>query len=309
MNRSTIKQIGKDNLRKQWGELLLALVLVEVGGIIASLLTLGLGSFVVSGPLTFGLTWLYYKQTQGDQPNQLMLLEGFKKKFGESFLAGLLLGIVRGIPAAVGVVSGLITLGTTITRIQYMRYGYYDFGGPTAGSIIGRILMFALVIVCIYIYYGVCMSMYILMREPDKTAVGAIKKSWAMTKGQKGRLFIFDLSFIGWWILCILSFGILLIWVSPYYTSSKTVLFNDIYDHSHVSANPDFSFRDEFNGFKDMAGNVKDKAGSMVNRSEENAAPAAPAAAAAAPGMKFCKHCGAQISESAVFCNKCGGQQ
>ena len=33
------------------------------------------------------------------------------------------------------------------------------------------------------------------------------------------------------------------------------------------------------------------------------------AEAAPAPGMKFCKHCGAQISESAVFCNKCGGQQ
>ena len=138
-----------------------------------------------------------------------------------------------------------------------------------------------------------------------------------MTKGQKGRLFVFDLSFIGWWILVVLTLGILAIWVSPYYNSAKTVMFNDIYDHSHVADNPDFSFRDEFNGFKDMAGNVKDKAGNMVNHSSEDAAPAAPVASAPeapeapqpAPGMKFCKHCGAQISESAVFCNKCGGQQ
>ena len=37
MNRATIKQIGKDNVRKQWGELLLALVLVEAATTVAAL--------------------------------------------------------------------------------------------------------------------------------------------------------------------------------------------------------------------------------------------------------------------------------
>ncbi len=324
MNRSMIKQIGKDNVKKQWGELLLALVLVEVACTFAALITLGIGSFVVSGPLSFGLTYLYYRQTQGDQPGQMMLLEGFKKKFGESFLAGVFLGVIKGIPVVLGIISAFTSLISLITRIRYGMYGYYDYGygggGFSFGSLLWSLLQIALTVACIYVFYGLCMAMYILVREQDKTAVGAFKKSWAMTKGQKGRLFVFDLSFIGWWILVVLTLGILAIWVSPYYTSAKTVMFNDIYDHSHVADNPDFSFRDEFNGFKDMAGNVKDKAGSMVNRSSEDAAPAAPAQAAPeapeapaapqpAPGMKFCKHCGAQISESAVFCNKCGGQQ
>ena len=327
MDRATIKRIGKDNVRKQWGELLLALVLVEAAGTVAALLTLGIGSLVVTGPLDFGLTYLYYKQTQGEQPGQKMLLEGFKQKFGDSFLAGLLLGIIEAIPAVIGVIIGLGSLIRTATRMAYGYYGYYgDYNsGFSFGSLLLSIIEIALVVVCVYVVYAICMSMYILVRETDKTAVGAIKKSWAMTKGHKGRLFVFDLSFIGWGILCCLTFGILLIWVAPYYRSAKTVLFNDIYDHSHVADNPDFSFRDEFNGFKNMADNVMDKAGNMVNRNTENTAPAAtaaaqtvPEAAAApapeapaqpAPGMKFCKHCGAQISESAVFCNKCGGQQ
>lgn len=324
MNRSMIKQIGKDNVKKQWGELLLALVLVEVATTFAALITVGIGSFVVSGPLSFGLTYLYYRQTQGDQPGQMMLLEGFKKKFGESFLAGLFLEVVKIIPVIIGIISAFSSLISMINRFRYGMYGYYDYGGGFSfGSLLWSLLQIVLTVACIYVFYGLCMAMYILVREQDKTAVGALKKSWAMTKGQKGRLFVFDLSFIGWWILVVLTLGILAIWVSPYYNSAKTVMFNDIYDHSHVADNPDFSFRDEFNGFKDMAGNVKDKAGNMVNHSNDDAAPAAPvapepaavetpaqpAAPQPAPGMKFCKHCGAQISESAVFCNKCGGQQ
>ena len=305
MNRSMIKQIGKDNVKKQWGELLLALVLVEVATTFAALITVGIGSFVVSGPLSFGLTYLYYRQTQGDQPGQMMLLEGFKKKFGESFLAGLFLEVVKIIPVIIGIISAFSSLISMINRFRYGMYGYYDYGGGFSfGSLLWSLLQIALTVACIYVFYGLCMAMYILVR---------------MTKGQKGRLFVFDLSFIGWWILVVLTLGILAIWVSPYYNSAKTVMFNDIYDHSHVADNPDFSFRDEFNGFKDMAGNVKDKAGSMVNHSSDDAAPAAPAQAAPeapeapaapqpAPGMKFCKHCGAQISESAVFCNKCGAK-
>ena len=74
MNRATIKQIGKDNVRKQWGELLLALVLVEAAGTVAALLTLGIGSLIVTGPLDFGVTYLYYMQTQGEQPGHSGLL-------------------------------------------------------------------------------------------------------------------------------------------------------------------------------------------------------------------------------------------
>jgi len=310
MDRASIKRIGKDNVRKQWGELLLALVLVEVAGTVAALISLGLGSLIVSGPLDFGLTYLYYKQTQGEQPGQKMLLEGFKQKFGDSFLAGLLVGLIAAIPTVLGIIIGFGKLIRTFTMMRYSYYGYYgDYTtGFSFGSLLLTIIEIALVVACVYITYAICMSMYILVRETDKTAVGAIKKSWAMTKGHKGRLFVFDLSFIGWGILCCLTFGILLIWVAPYYRSARTVLFNDIYDHSHVADNPDFSFRNEFNDIKNMAGNIK-MPGQQAQTVAPEAAPAPEATAAPAPGMKFCKHCGAQISESAVFCNKCGGQQ
>ena len=45
----------------------------------------------------------------------------------------------------------------------------------------------------------------------------AIRLSCRQTSGIKGELFILDLSFIGWEIVASLTFGLLNIWLIPYY--------------------------------------------------------------------------------------------
>ena len=44
----------------------------------------------------------------------------------------------------------------------------------------------------------------------------ALNMSKAQTRGHKWELFVLDLSFIGWSILCSLTLGILSIWIMPY---------------------------------------------------------------------------------------------
>lgn len=44
----------------------------------------------------------------------------------------------------------------------------------------------------------------------------AISMSKAQTAGYKGDLFLLDLTFIGWNLLCSLTLGILSIWIAPY---------------------------------------------------------------------------------------------
>ncbi len=260
MDRATIKRMGKANMYKQWGELLLALVLVDAVSTVAAIITLGTGAIVITGPLTFGLTYLYYKSTQGDQVDQRMLLQGFKTKFGESFLAGTLMKIIQSLPF---IVLGWAFGAALVSLIKSLVFGYgyssygYDRGGSGFSAILLFLLSIVVIVACVFIYYGLCMTVYILVREPDKTATFALKKSWAMTKGQKLRLFVFDLSFIGWWILAGLTLGILLIWVRPYYMSSKTILFNDIYDNSSVADAPDIDFKSEFDDLKGMVGGFK----------------------------------------------------
>lgn len=55
-----------------------------------------------------------------------------------------------------------------------------------------------------------------------------LQKSEEMMKGHKMDYFVFNLSFIGWALLIPFTFGLILIWLAPYYTTAKTKFLNDI---------------------------------------------------------------------------------
>ncbi|MDD6308854.1 MAG: DUF975 family protein [Clostridia bacterium] len=84
--------------------------------------------------------------------------------------------------------------------------------------------------------YSYRMAMYVLAENKGKSALACINESKEITKGYKADLFVLDLSFIGWSLLCCVTFGIALIWVMPYiqttyvnaYNSLKKPTLNDV---------------------------------------------------------------------------------
>lgn len=62
----------------------------------------------------------------------------------------------------------------------------------------------------------VAMEFYIYVDDPDMPVLDVFKKSIEMMKGNKKRLFALEVSFLGWLLLCILTCGVLAIWVAPY---------------------------------------------------------------------------------------------
>ncbi|MBU1142418.1 MAG: DUF975 family protein [Firmicutes bacterium] len=72
------------------------------------------------------------------------------------------------------------------------------------------------------------MAPYIISEEPNIDALAAIQKSQDMMKGNKMRLFSLYLSFIGWFILCIFTFGIGFIFLMPYVQMSVANFYLDI---------------------------------------------------------------------------------
>ena len=59
-------------------------------------------------------------------------------------------------------------------------------------------------------------ALYNLCDNPSIGVMEALNMSKAQTRGHKWELFVLDLSFIGWSILCSLTLGILSIWIMPY---------------------------------------------------------------------------------------------
>ena len=49
-----------------------------------------------------------------------------------------------------------------------------------------------------------------------------------MMDGEKMNLFVLWLSFLGWFILGIVTLGIGFIWITPYYNAAKTAFYEDL---------------------------------------------------------------------------------
>ncbi len=56
----------------------------------------------------------------------------------------------------------------------------------------------------------------------------AIERSMAMMEGNKMKLFLLDLSFIGWAILCLFTFGIGFFVLQPYMQVSHAAFYEDL---------------------------------------------------------------------------------
>lgn len=76
--------------------------------------------------------------------------------------------------------------------------------------------------------YSYAMTPYILKDEPELSGDVVIVKSMAMMDGNKGKLFLLDLSFIGWAILAILTCCIGFLWLTPYVNTAKAKFYEDL---------------------------------------------------------------------------------
>ena len=76
--------------------------------------------------------------------------------------------------------------------------------------------------------YSYAMTPYIMMEKPEMGIRDAITKSRQIMKGHKWQLFCLDLSFTGWMLLSIVTLGIALIWVWPYYSTARATFYKEI---------------------------------------------------------------------------------
>ena len=75
--------------------------------------------------------------------------------------------------------------------------------------------------------FSYALTPYIIMDESELTARQAITRSCEIMQGRRWKLFCLYLSFIGWGILSILTFGIGFLWLAPYMNASIAAFYED----------------------------------------------------------------------------------
>ena len=175
--------------------------------------------------------------------------EQIKGKIGILFLITLVIGVIAGVAnwalGKIPVVGSLIgsvivtpafALSTVRVYLNLFKdktpevgdafSGFDDFWAAFKVQFLVGLFTFLwsllLVIPGIIKNFSYSMSMYILAENKGKPALECINESKAMTEGHKMDLFVLGLSFIGWLLLTVITFGIAGIWVIPYMNATYT---------------------------------------------------------------------------------------
>ncbi len=130
----------------------------------------------------------------------------------------------------------------TIPNMFKMGFG----GGRYWRNVLGMFLMglFTFLWTLLFIIPGIiksyayAMTPYILVDNPELSPNEARLKSIEIMRGHKWKYFGLQLSFIGWFLLCILSLGVGFIWLMPYVRTSYAAFYLNLKEEMELKAAP-----------------------------------------------------------------------
>lgn len=165
--------------------------------------------------------------------------EALRGNWGIAILALLIGYVLEGAASCVFGVGHLIIMGPIETGIAliFMKLSYRD--NAEIGDLFAPfqnfvntffagflVAIFTFLWSLLFVIPGIVKSLaysqtfFIMNEHPEYTGREAITASRQLMDGHKGELFVLNLSFIGWFLLSSLTFGLLLFYVLPYYQAT-----------------------------------------------------------------------------------------
>lgn len=143
------------------------------------------------------------------------------------------------------IIGGPISFGVAAFFLKLARYERAEFTDLFSGFSLFKsnfilqllIAIFTILWTLLFIVPGIIalikysMAYYIINDNPEIGALEAINRSKEMMDGHKMRFFEMWLSFLGWFILGLVTFGLGMIYAIPYYKAAKANFYLDLKEH------------------------------------------------------------------------------
>ena len=249
---SELKSEALSSLNEKWGISVGCTLIFFVIGIALSLIPYigNIASILVSGALSVGLCNFFLLVSKSENVEIDDLFVAFKSK--DLFLSSLvayLLSLAIIIPTVIifGAIWVALFLGD-IENLSNLLLGGVNFedspysldpnflneySSPIFDSGIVTVLLSLFIIVLVpLIIVSLILSQVFFILADKKTNSGleAIKMSWNLMKDKKTKLFLLQLSFIGWAILSILTLFIGFIFLQPYIYTTLSKFYKELND-------------------------------------------------------------------------------
>lgn len=244
MEASKIRAEARQILKGKWGKCAIYSLVYLLITIIYSLLSTHFSEssissiiniiwYIISVPISYGLVATFMKVYSNELVSPFYFLsEGFnnfKKSWGITLQ--ILLKLIGWI--------ALLILSIVLLAIGFA--GYLISASTSAETLLagmGSLGFFALILYLISIIgiiiksFSYVLSYFILFDEPDLPSKEIVKKSEQLMKNNKSKYFWLCLTFIGWSILSVFTFGIGYLFLIPYIQIAVVVFYKHLLNNS-----------------------------------------------------------------------------
>lgn len=172
--------------------------------------------------MSFGYASYSLRLARGEQPSYRNLLDGFAVA-GKVIRVNLLISLFLYLWAMAAEVLSVPLFVLLVCLLGQWGMDFYVMFFLAAGVFL--VLLAAVLIIGGYRYR---LTLYFLLDHPEMRALEAITQSKLSMRGYKGTLFLMDLSFLGWAVLSLLTFGILGLWLTPYHRVTEAYFYDAI---------------------------------------------------------------------------------
>jgi len=146
------------------------------------------------------------------------------------------------IPIIILVITALLSIGQckffinlankSNPKFSDLRYGLNNILRAIGVTLLVGVIVFIgillFIIPGIILAYMYSQVYYIMAENPDMNVLDVLKESSRIMNGRKFEIFVLQLSFIGWIILTVITFGIAGLYVFPYYNVTLTNFYLNI---------------------------------------------------------------------------------
>lgn len=184
--------------------------------------------WILLAPLLLGAAWWYYRLCGGESCEVIDLFDcfsGVKRYFGALWLeANLFVRRLLWTLVFLCVPESVCLCGMAILSGKWMAEELSVQVTSIIGGLLliaGGVLFFAAAIFSAVFLKRYALARYLYVSEEGCGVRKSIKQSVYFMKNRKSELFVFDLSYIGWLMLCV--FIIPAFYVIPYYMASRAL--------------------------------------------------------------------------------------
>lgn len=236
LSTTEIKKQAKSNLQGKWSTVVvLSLIYIAISYVITYASNfipfIGIGLLIITIPLQYGLIYSFIKIYRNEKYTYSDLFTSTFNNFTKIWkvIGNQLLKLI--VPIILLIVSTCILVGS-ITFIYIASNNTSDSNTIyiTLASIFLFIGYIGYIASIIYLYVKdllYVLSYYVMYDNPNLTAKQIVEESERIMKGQRGKYFSLGLSFFGWILLVIITFGIGIIFLMPYIQISIAIFYED----------------------------------------------------------------------------------